>query len=352
MNGTGLPGSDGNAVSSPAAAVGAAFAAAAVAVSIFHWFPFLSLLFAAPLFFIRFRYGNRAFLLSLPAVVILDSVLTGATLGATGGLTANALGLSALGTALVAFPLAALALPFLRRDEYRLAAAAFVSALLWAGLALFTPLGREVDDFIRDFAAQSASFFREALNDLPDSSLLVARLSEENLYGIARKTVSWSVFPAPFIAYAAGWRMGRFAVSLARPRRLPVFSLEGFYTGFPVFVPLALGMMGVIANRFAPNGYLETVSWNAIFGSGFPLILQGYGITRSFVRRLSQRGKRPYLWIGPLLILVVVTVGWPYVLSALMILGAVELFVPIRRRLIDKGVVDPTPGRGGDQNKE
>lgn len=352
MTGTGRTGSGGNAVSSPSAGIGAAFAAAAVAVSILHWFPFLSLLFAAPLFFLRFRFGNRFFLVSLPAVILLDSLVTVATLGATGSLNVEAWAFSAFGTALLAFPLVVMALPFIRRDEYRLAVSALISACTWVLLATVTPIGTEIDNFLKAFSSETAVFFAEALKEIPESSLIIERLNADTLYGLARKTVAWSVFPAPFIAYAAAWRTGRLFASLFGHGRVRPFSLERYQTGFPFFIVLVSGMLGVIADRFISNSWLETISWNAVIGAGFPLMLQGYGIFRFTVRRLTQRGKRPFLWVGPLVVLIVLTNAWLFLFCALMILGVVELFVPLRLRYVDKGAVDPTPGRGGDHNNE
>jgi len=347
VSGTGSKGCGGFAASIPAS-----LAAAAVAVSILHWFPFLTLLFAAPLFFVRFRYGNRAFAVSLPAVVAFDLLVTATTGAATGTLGLDGLVSAALGTALLSFPLFVAALPVFVRDEHALAASALVSAGAWAAVTALTPLGGEIDAFLRAFSTETAAFFAEALKEVPDSSFILARLSADALYGIARKTVSWSVFPAPFIVYTAGWRVGRWLVERFRPLLLPRFSLTGFYAGFEAFVPLSLGMLGVISNGFVSVAWLETLSWNALLGAAFPFILQGIGIARFLVGRLAARGKRPSLWVWPIMLLVFFTNGWLVFAGILMIAGVTETFVPIRRRFVDKGVADPTPGNGGDQNKQ
>lgn len=333
------------------ASLPAAAAAAAVVVAILHWFPFLSLLYAAPVFFLRFRYGNRAVLASLPFIVALDLVVTATTLAASGSLSGDDIAAAAIGSAILSLPLAVAAFPFFPRDEYRITLAAVVSAALWAALALFTPAGAEMDEFLRAFSAEISRFFGETMRDMPDSSLILARLTEENLYVIARKTMLFSIFPAPLFAYSAGWRLGRWILERFRPSLVKPFSLASFYNAPVMFAPLALGMIGVIANRFVPNEWLETLSWNALIGSAFLFALQGFGIVRFMYSMLAARGKRPFLWAAPVLILAFATNGWVFLFGILTLAGVAELFIPLRARFVDKGAVDPTPGRGGDQKQ-
>lgn len=277
-------------------------------------------------------------------MVLFDIAVTGTTLAATGNLSADALAAAALSGALLALPLAAVAVPGLPRDEWRILLAALVSALSWLGLAVVTPLGTELEAFLRAFASEGSRFFSEAFAQAPDASLILAGFSEESLYGIARKTLLYSVFPAPLVAFAASWRAGRWALERFRPYLIRPFSLTRFENDPLVIIPLIFGMVGVVAHRFLPLPWLETVAWNALIGSAFLFSLQGAGILRVALARLSRKGRGLFLWVSAGMLLVLILGGGLVLFGLLAVAGAVELFVPLRSRLVDTDVSDPTPG--------
>ncbi len=315
-------------------------------MSILHWFPLLAFLYGAPVFFIRFRYGKAAVASSLPLMVLFDIAVTGTTLAATGTVTADALASAALSGAILALPLAAAAVPGLPRDEWRILLAALASALAWVFLAAATPLGSELDAFLRSFAAEGSLFFSEVFAQAPDSSLILAGFSEESLYGIARKTMLYSVFPAPLVAYAASWRAGRWALERFRPYLIRPFSLKRFENDPLLIIPLLFGMIGIVAHRFVQLPWLEAAAWNALIGSAFLFFLQGAGILRVALARLNRKGRQPLLWVSAGLFLALIAGGGLLLFGLLAVAGAVELFVPLRSRLVDTDLPDPTPGDG------
>ena len=322
--------------------------AALVTVSAMQWIPVLSMFFAVPLFVVYYSYGKGSFVFTT-----LFSFIAGVASSLVAFLLKGSLPDQGFTGALVAasgfmlVPLLVVAFPGTLKLRFRVLLAALVSSLAWAWLFLATPEGKVLDGLIREFSSELSGMLANGLPEGYDKDIAASSFSPDGVYGSFREALLYTFFTGTFCLYAsAAWiarsLVARFGKRGVRPFRVAYFSVEPFF-----FFPLVIGMCGAIANRFSPSPVLSAVSWNLALSSGFFFALQGMGIlsvTLAWLR--ARKGVPMALLIAGLV--VICLVGWVYLIGLLLVAGVVELFVPLRARMLNKDAVDPTPGSGGE----
>jgi hypothetical protein len=244
-------------------------------------------------------------------------------------------------------PLLVVAFPGTLKLRFRVLIAALLTSLSWVWLFLATPEGKVLDGLIRELSTELSVMLTNSLPEGYDRDIALSSFSQDGVYGSFRDALLYSFFTGTFCLFAsAAWiarsLVARFGKRAVAPFRVVFFSAEPFF-----FFPLVIGMCGVIADRFAPSPVLSAVSWNLVLSSGFFFVLQGMGILSVTIAWLRARMGVPTILLA-LGIVVVCLLAWGLLIGLLLVAGVVELFVPLRARMLNKDAVDPTPGRGGE----
>jgi len=330
----------------------AVFIASLITVVCIHWLPLFVLFFTVPLFIVFFIKGKQVFSLTVLVSFILDCIVTiflsiiqGSKLNFSDGLVI------VFQSGFILLPLLCMLFPETVRIRYRLFAAGAISALAWFFLFLSTDMGKILTDAMRTVINDSAPVLYSMVPEGVERTALQEQMSPDRLYGMIMQVLSYSVLPLCVLLYSVGALVSSLISGMMTRSRKYRFNVSCFYIEYFVFLPLIFGMCGIIASRFFQLGKLDILFWNVFISAGLFFLLQGYGILIFFLNRMKSRIGRFLFPLFLLTFFLLIMNGWIFVTGALLILGVVELFVPLRSRFNNKDIIDPTPGRGNDQNQ-
>jgi len=330
----------------------AVFIASLITVVCIHWLPLFVLFFTVPLFIVFFIKGKQVFSLAVLVSFILDcittiilSIIQGPKLSFSDGL------LVVLQSGFILLPLLCMLFPETVRIRYRLFIAGAISAIAWCFLFVSTDMGKTLTDAMHSVINDSAPMLYSMVPEGVERTTFQEQMSPDKLYAMIMQVLSYSVLPLCVCLYAVGALVSSGITSMIKRSRQCRFNVSFFYVEYFVFLPLIFGMCGIIASRFFQIGKLDILFWNVFISAGLFFLLQGYGIMIFFLNRMKSRIGRILFPLFLLTFFLLIMNGWIIVTGALLILGVVELFVPLRSRFNNKDIIDPTPGRGNDQNQ-
>lgn len=292
--------------------------------------PVLLLLFPLPLFYVLFSHGRRSFVLAL----ILSYV---------SGVAYSLLFMSrsfndAVFSPLFLFaPLVFFAFPGKNtgfRALYRLLCAALLFAVIWFVFVTSSGFLKELDDLI---LSTSDTVFRLTNEMTAEGGRAFGReiLSAAQLYDILWNTLLYSLMPMALGMYAFSWRVGRSIACRIHTLSHLRYSLADFYCGRHMVYLAAFGMVCIVTGRLTTLRLFLILGWNLLASASFICMLQGAGILQFMLRFMRSAGRRiPRV---PLFVFAAFTVfyGWPVFLLALLIVGVLECFIPLRKRFIN-----------------
>jgi len=330
----------------------AVFISSLITVACIHWLPLFVLFFTVPLFIVFFLKGKQVFGLSVLVSFIIDcittvllSIIQGSKLNFSDGL------LIAFQSGFILLPLLCMLFPETVRIRYRLFVAGAISALAWCFLLLSTKMGKTLTDAMHSIINESLPMLYSMVPEGVERTTLQEQMSPDKLYNVMMQGLSYSVLPLCVCLYTFGALVTSVITGMTKRLRQYRFIVSGFYVEYFVFLPLIFGMCGIIASRFFQIGKLDILFWNVFISSGLFFLLQGYGIMVFFLNRMKSRIGRILFPLFLFSFFLLIMNGWIILIGALLILGVVELFVPLRSRFNNKDIIDPTPGRGNDQNQ-
>jgi hypothetical protein len=253
----------------------------------------------------------------------------------------------AAGSVFFLIPLLLVLIPARIRLRYRVALAGVATSFLWLAFIALTNSGAAVTGVIRETANELSAAFKPYLPEGYDGAVLGIKFSPDAVYDMLLNVLLYSVLPIPVIMVSIDAALGaRFGTGRGgegkRLTELSRFTADGF-----LFVPFAAGMCGIIAGKLFAARALTIVSWNVALVTGFYFFLQGAGILSFFNGMLTRRRKLMRIWSFLLIALVIIYGFLPYLAVLLLIVGVVELFVPLRARFEHTDADHPTPGPGG-----
>jgi hypothetical protein len=330
----------------------AVFIASLITVVLIHWLPLFVLFFTVPLFVVYFIKGKEVFSLAVLVTFILDCVTTIVLMSIQGSKPDFSEGLLIVfQSGFILLPLLCMLFPGTVRIRYRLFAAGALSALAWCFLFLGTSMGKMLTDAMHSEINDAIPLFYSMFPKGPAQTAVQEQISPDKLYDMIMLVLSYSVLPLCVSLYTVGALASSFIAGMITRTRRYRFYVSFFHVEYFVFLPLIFGMCGIIASRFFQIGKLDILFWNVFISAGLFFLVQGYGIMVFFLNRMKSRSGRI---LFPLLLLSLVLFmmnGLVIISAALLILGVMELFVPLRSRFNNKDIIDPTPGRGNDQNQ-
>jgi len=323
-------------------------ASAVAAVVCMRLVPVLAFFYAAPLFFALFRRGKRAFVFSIAIACALDALVGVMFLAFAPSQSGSSpfMGVAA-GSVFFLIPLLTVLLPANVRLRYRVALAGVATSLLWLAFIALTNSASAVTGVIRETANELSAAFKPYLPEGYDGAVLGIKFSPDAVYAMLLNVLLYSALPIPVIMVSIDAALGaRFGSGRGgagnRLTDLSRFVADGF-----LFVPFAGGMCGIIAGKLFAARALTIVSWNVALVTGFYFFLQGAGILAFFNGLLTRRRRLMRIWSFLLIFLVILYGFLPYLAVLLLIVGVVELFVPLRARFEHTDADHPTPGPGG-----
>ncbi len=325
-----------------------AAASALASVAMMRLVPALAFLFAVPLFFTLFRFGKRAFAISVALSLVLDFA-AGMVLRAVAGGRPDAASIPVMlaGSAFFTLPLLALALPERVRLRYRVALAGILTSTLWISFLFATASQSVVTDLLRATADEVSNAFKPYIPQGYDGALLGIRFSPESVYDMFLKVTLYTSFPLPVIAFTLNAAIARRVSDAMRGMGARAVDLAFFRVDPFLFYPFAAGMCGIMAAKLFAVEALAILSWNATLLSGFYFLLQGMGIFRFMGAVLSRKARMARFFAFLLIVLAIFGGFLPHFAVLLTIVGVLELFVPMRARFLHTDADHPTPGPGG-----
>jgi hypothetical protein len=325
-----------------------AAASALASVSMMRLVPALAFLFAVPLFFAFFRFGKRAFAISVALSFILDFA-AGTVLGAIAGgqFSRASIPVMLAGSAFFTFPLLTLALPERIRARYRVALVGILTSTLWIAFLFATGNQSVVTDFLRATADEVSEAFKPYIPSGYDGALLGIRFSPESVYDMLLKVTLYTAFPMPVIAFTLNAAIARRVSDAMRGIGPSAVDLAFFRVDPFLFYPFAAGLCGIMAAKLFDLSALAILSWNVTLLSGFYFLLQGLGIFRFMGAVLSRKARMARFFAFLFIVLAIFAGFLPHFAVLLTIVGVLELFVPMRARFLHTDADHPTPGPGG-----
>jgi hypothetical protein len=323
---------------------------ALIAIACLQWLPAFSFFFAVPLFVLYFLYGERYFAYSVAFTFcssILVSVLTMIVFREP--LDAGSIVSACAGSGFFLLPSLFVLGPRTLRVRYRIVLAGLACAAAWALFVMNAEVRNALTGFMKDISSETSKLLCANLPDGFEADQLRVQFSPDALYTMISDLLLFTVIPTCVLMYAVDFMIARFVARKISRYSVPAWRISAFYADFAVFIPLVVGMCGIMLARLLDNKVLAVLSWNAALVAGIFFLAQGTGILDAYLQYLARiRRISP---LGTILFLAIFFFlgGWIFLVLVLLIAGVVELFVPIRARFSDKGIVDPTPGRGIDQ---
>jgi hypothetical protein len=323
-----------------------------ITVVCIHWLPLLGLFFSVPLLIVFFTNNKKTYSLAVLFAFFLDCALSFVFFAVQGFKTDSEtffLGLAQ--SSFIILPLLTLALPIKLQNRYRVALSGVIAALAWFFFFINTGLGNELTKLMSDVSTETSQMLSSMVSEGFDRTSFGFLIDPERLASFMLQVLSCSVVPLCIAVYALGYVIGSFFSRRGGSGMSLRFKASSFYNDYAMFIPLVFGMCGIIAVKFLDAKGLNPLFWNIFLTAGLFFLMQGYGIASFFMDRLRLR-------IGPfwsLLIffgIFVFAVNFAAIfIGALLIVGVVELFVPLRARFNDKDIIDPTPGRDNDHKE-
>lgn len=314
-------------------------------VILLHGLPLLNLFFAVPLFFTLIAFGPRYFAVSAIASFALDALASVALSFVFSPADApHQASLLAMQSAFLILPV--LALAWRARKRYCISAAGALSALAWLAVVLLTDVGTQFTAALRDASGASAEIMYSMMPEGYDKVAFQAMINADTLSGIMTKVFSCA-FVSFFVAfYAFSWTIASRVAALVGHRPALAFDARFFFADRWAFMPLAAGMVGIIAGRLASSTALDPLFWNLFAFAALFFALQGYGIARFFLGMFRAKVSRFVSFIVSFGLFLLALELWPVFISVLFVAGVLELFVPVRARFNNNDIADPTPGDG------
>ena len=321
----------------------------AISVTVFFMqgLPVLSFFFAVPLFIVLFICGEFSFIFSVflvffleAGIVIFQNLKQGIAISNPNLLIACCV------PGFFILPLLTVPVMKKMRLRYRLTVAGLLSATAWAcfflisGTESFTAL-------LTEFSQSAVDMLSSGLSPEAKTEMM-NEISSASLYPMLRDVVTFSVLPTSIFLYAFDFIIAMRIIPKKADRTLPVFRIIGFYNDSKMAIPLLGGMCGVIAAFVLKNRILTIVSWNIVLSAALFFCVQGWGIFLFFGRILVQKTGMPRFLLPIGILLLFVFIGYQYLFILLAIVGAVEIFVPLRSRFNKTDIIDPTPGDDND----
>ncbi len=292
--------------------------------------PVLLLLFPLPLFYVLFAHGRRSFVVALALSYVSGVVYSLLVMSRSFN--------DAIFSPVFLFaPLAFFAVADKNtgfRSLYRLLCSALLFAFIWFIFVTSSGFLKELDDLI---LSTSETVYRLTNEMTAEGSRAFKgeMLSAAQLYDLLWNTLLYSLMPMALVMYAFSWRTGRSLACRIQKLKHLRYSLADFYCGRHMVFLAAFGMVCIITGRLTTLRLFLILGWNLLVSASFIFVLQGAGILQCILRFLRSTGRRiPRI---PLFLFVVFTVfyGWPVFLIALLIVGVLECFIPLRKRFIN-----------------
>ncbi len=310
--------------------------------------PALAFFFAVPLFFAFFRFGKRAFAISIALAFVFDCA-AGAIIGAIAGgeLDAASFSATAAGSAFLTLPLLALLLPDRIRLCYRVALAGILTSTLWVAFLFATGTQSVVTDMLRATAGEVSAAFKPYFPPGYDGALLGIRFSPDSVYEMLLRVTLYTAFPLPVIAFTLNAAIATRVSDAIRGIGSSGLDLAFFRVDTFLFYPFVSGLCGIMAGKIFDVRALAILSWNLTLLSGFYFLLQGMGIFRFMGAILARKARMARFFAFLLFVLAIFGGFMPHLAVLLTIVGVLELFVPMRARFLHTDADHPTPGPGG-----
>jgi hypothetical protein len=286
----------------------------------------LPLLFAVPLFLLYFTRERREFNGAVALSAVFTVVLTALLYLAGGGTTFEGVLGSLVMPFLMTAPLFLLNLPLKLR--YRIVLVGMVPALLLLPMILSAGIREELVEMVYSLVNTFASevYTAAGMPFTPDTS--------DSLFTYMM-TVLLNGYCLSFVCiYLVNWYLAGL-LSRFRRRYLPdSFYPEGFYNSRWLAIPLGVGVAGIIAGLVLNSAVVSVISWNLALCTAVLFVVQGVGIVRCMIRRfVPQTGL--FRFLLPLLFVLAVIRFFPFMVSCLVLIAVMELWVPIRQRVIE-----------------
>lgn len=325
-------------------------AASLSTVALLQWIPLFSFFFSIPLFLLYFLGDKKRVLITIGVTLIINALVS-VLMMIFSKITVNSevLFISLLSSAFFILPLLCLYLPDKIRFRYKIGCAGLLLAVSWTLFFMYTDAGKELTTLLHELSDKTTNILYSMVKEGFERTAFRTEFSPEMLYSILLKTLLFSILPVCISMYAISCKL---ALSLVRKAQkkidLPLFKVVTFYNDFVLFLPLIFGMAGIIFGKFFDNFYMTVIYWNLTLGIGLYYVLQGFGIFFFFMHKLRVKtGIHPIIGYIFMLAMFLFNV-LPYFLGCLLIVGVVELFVPLRMRFNNIDTIDPTPGRDSD----
>jgi hypothetical protein len=320
------------------------FAAIATAFCL-QLLPMLSLLYSVPLFVVFFRHRRSDFALSVVLACILDIAL-GFFLLALHRLSAGVSSISSAfaGSLFFILPLLAMLLPDTVRLRYRVALAGLLTAAFWSFYIFSSGSSAVITDMVHEMAREVSAMLVPYIPGGYEGAVLGVTFAPDALYDMMITVLLYSVLPTPVIMFTLCAAIASRVSSRPGKDAARFSLLERFYADPLLFFPLVGGMCAIMAGTIFDSRMLLVVAWNVSLTAGFYFLLQGLGVSFFLIRLIQRKIRFIRFWFFLMFFLVAMNGFLPHIALLLLIVGVLELFVPIRLRFINTDTADPTPG--------
>jgi hypothetical protein len=326
-----------------------AVAAAALAtVACLHLLPVLSFFFAVPLFILYFTQESRLFMIYVVIIFALNAFVTFALQSFGGAPTLANFGFSVAGSAFFILPVLASVLPGVRL-RYRVSIAGLVASLSWTVFVLASGTVPELAATIRSLSDETLNMLYQMIPEGYERAKFQASLGPDSFYAMLSSILLYCIAPAGIVLYSLNCRLALLLVCRTKRQSHPAFKVAYFSCEPILFLPLVLGMAGIMIGKLAGHTVISVLSWNLAISAGLFFAVQGAGILFFFLGLLRRKTGLRALPVALLAFILFLPGGWLFCFTGLLIAGVVELFVPLRARFDNKNSVDPTPGNDTDR---
>lgn len=322
--------------------------AALATVTCLHLLPVLSFFFAVPLFVLYFTQESRAFVLSTLFIFVLNALVTFAAQSIGGGPTLANFGYAVAGSVFFILPVFAALVPGVRL-RYRVSIAGLLASLSWTVFVLASGSVPELAATVRGLSDETLNMLYQMIPEGYERASVQASITPDGFYRMLSSFLLYCVAPAGIVLYSLDCRLALLIVCRGRRRCHPAFRVAFFSVEPVLFAPLVLGMAGIMIGKLAGNAALSVLSWNLALSAGLFFVVQGAGILFFFLGVLRRKTGLRALPVALIAFILFLPGGWLFFFTGLLIVGVVELFVPLRARFDNKNSADPTPGNGVDR---
>lgn len=323
--------------------------ASATVVACLQVLPVLAFFYSVPFFLMFFSYEKKAFGYTVVFSCVLNAIsaallLAISPIGLASGVIVNIVA----GSALFILPLLVLIAPFTCRLRYRVAIAGMLTSVLWVLFVYASSSDAVITGMLRESSKEVSAMLVPYIPSGYEGAVLGMQLSPEALYEMMLSVLLNSVLPIPVVMFTLCAAIGSRLSSGKRKVINRLTDISRYYADPFLFFPFAAAMCGIIAGKLSETKGLSIVSWNVALASGFYFFLQGAGILSFFVKMLRGKFRLIRFWFFITCTIVFLNGFLPQFAMLLLIVGVVELFVPLRARFTNTDIVHPTPGSDSD----